>query len=228
LVDGYINVNLIDTANIMDKPIMIFGASGIGKAAYEIFRSHDLMIYGFLDDRPEMHGKEIEDVLVLGSTGDDGYLKYIGQKCESFVATDDNKEKKSLVKMLKDRRKVMPVNAVHKNASLAPSVSISHGNFIDDGSVLGADVCIGNHNIIHAGVTIAYDVKIHDFVQIGAGAVISSGVHIGDEAFIGSGAVIVSGIKIGKRARIGAGSIVVDHVADDVTVFGNPAKPVKI
>ena len=98
---------------------MIFGASGIGLAAYEIFRSHDLMIYGFLDDRDELHGKEIDEVLVLGSTDDDGYLKYIGQKCEAFVATDDNSERKSIVKMLKDRRKVMPVNAIHTNASLS-------------------------------------------------------------------------------------------------------------
>ena len=207
---------------------MIFGASGIGMAAYEIFRSHNLMVFGFLDDRSEMHGKEIDEVLVLGSTDDDGFLKYIGQKCEVFIASDDNEERRGLVKMLKDRRKVMPVNAIHKNASLARSASISHGNFIDDGVVLGAGVFVGNHNLIHAGAILEYDVKIHNYIQIGAGAVINAGVSISDDVFIGAGAIVVAGISIGKKARIGAGSIVIENVDDNSTVFGNPAKPVQV
>lgn len=207
---------------------MIFGASGIGLAAYEIFRSHDLMIYGFLDDRDELHGKEIDEVVVLGSTDDDGYLKYIGQKCEAFVASDDNSERKSIVKLLKDRRKVMPINAVHKNASLSASTDISHGNFIDDGTVLGAKSVMGNHNLLHSGVIIEYEANIGSFVQIGAGSVIGAGTKIEDEVFIGAGAVIVPGIRIGKNARIGAGSVVVENVDDNVTVFGNPAKPVNV
>jgi sugar O-acyltransferase (sialic acid O-acetyltransferase NeuD family) len=212
----------------MDKPVMIFGASGIGMAAYEIFKSHNLMIYGFLDDRDELHGKEIDEVVVLGSTDDDGYLKYVGKKCEAFVATDDNSERKSIVKILNDRRKVMPVNAIHKNASLSGSTDISHGNFIDDGSVLGAKSVIGNHNILHAGVIIEFEAGIGEFVQIGAGSIIGAGANIEDEAFIGAGAVIVPGISIGKNARIGAGSVVVENVDANMTVFGNPAKPVNI
>lgn len=207
---------------------MIFGASGIGMAAYEIFKSHNLMIYGFLDDRDELHGKEIDEVVVLGSTDDDGYLKYVGKKCEAFVATDDNSERKSIVKILNDRRKVMPVNAIHKNASLSGSTDISHGNFIDDGSVLGAKSVIGNHNILHAGVIIEFEAGIGEFVQIGAGSIIGAGANIEDEAFIGAGAVIVPGISIGKNARIGAGSVVVENVDANMTVFGNPAKPVNI
>ena len=41
----------------MNKPVIIFGASGIGIAAYEIFRSQDILIYGFLDDRKEIIGE---------------------------------------------------------------------------------------------------------------------------------------------------------------------------
>jgi sugar O-acyltransferase (sialic acid O-acetyltransferase NeuD family) len=212
----------------MDKPVMIFGATGLGMAAYEIFKSHDLIVFGFLDDREDMHGKEIDDVIVLGSTDDDGYLKFIGQKCEAFVATDDREERKGIVKMLIERRKVMPINAIHKSAFLPESVSISHGNFIDNGVIIGANSEIGNHNLIHAGVILEYDVKIHDHIQIGAGSIISPKVTIMEEAFIGTGATLVSGIKIGKKARIGAGSVVIENVDDNVTVFGNPAKPINI
>jgi sugar O-acyltransferase (sialic acid O-acetyltransferase NeuD family) len=212
----------------MDKPVMILGASSIGMAAYEIFRSHHLMVYGFLDDREDLHGKEFDDVIVMGSTDDDGYLKFIGPKCEAFVSTDDNEERKGLVKMLIERRKVMPVNAIHSNASLAQSAAIAHGNFIDDGVIIGANCEIGNHNLIRSGAILEHEVKLGNFIQIGVGAIISAGVSIKDEAFIGAGAIIVSGIEIGKTARIGTGSVVVDHVPDNATVFGNPAKPVSV
>jgi sugar O-acyltransferase (sialic acid O-acetyltransferase NeuD family) len=212
----------------MDKPVIILGAGGIGKAAYEIFQSHQILIYCFLDDRAELIGTEINEISVLGRTDDDGYLKLIGHKCEAFVATDDNKLRKSLVKMLEERRKVIPVNAIHRNAHLSASSLISHGNFINDSAVIGAGVSIGNHNLIHSGAIIEFEAAISDFVQIGSGSVIGSGVKIEDQAFIGAGATLVAGIRVGKNARIGAGSVVVSDVKAGDTVFGNPAKIVEL
>ncbi len=212
----------------MNKPVIILGAGGIGKAAYEILRSHDVIVYCFLDDREELHGTEINEVSVLGRTDDDGFLKLIGHKCEAFVATDDNNERNALVKMLKERRKVMPINAIHKNANLAVSSAISHGNFINDSVVIGANATIGNHNLIHSGAIIEFDATVGDFVQIGPGTVVGPGVKIVDQSFIGAGVTLVAGIKIGKGARVGAGSVVVNDVKAGDTVFGNPAKVVEL
>ena len=207
----------------MDKPVIIFGAKGIASAALEIFKSNDVVVYGFLDERKELHNTEIQDIPVLGDPEDHGYLKLIGQKCEAFVATDDNSVRKSEVKKLKENRKVMPVNAIHERAKLSESASIGHGNFINAQSFVGALTQLGHHNIINSGAVIDHDCKLGDFVQVGAGTIINSGVKIEDEVFIGSGVTIVSGVKIGKKARIGAGSVVISDVAKNETVFGNPA-----
>ena len=207
----------------MDKPVIIFGAKGIASAALEIFKSNDVVVYGFLDERKELHNTEIQDIPVLADPEDHGYLKLIGQKCEAFVATDDNSVRKSEVKKLKENRKVMPVNAIHERAKLSESASIGHGNFINAQSFVGALTQLGHHNIINSGAVIDHDCKLGDFVQVGAGTIISSGVEIEDEVFIGSGVTIVSGVKIGKKARIGAGSVVISDVAKNETVFGNPA-----
>ena len=211
----------------MDKPVIIFGAKGIGHAALEIFKSNNMVVYGFLDDAADLHGTEIDDVPVLGKTEDHGFIKLIGQKAEAFVATDDNALRKKQVKMLMDSRKVMPTNAIHQHAIISNSAAIGHGNFINARATIGADSHVGQHCLIHSATIIEHLVKIGDYVQIGAGSVINAGVTIGNEAFIGSGAVIVSGVQIGKKARIGAGSVVIADVKDGETVFGNPAAPIE-
>jgi sugar O-acyltransferase (sialic acid O-acetyltransferase NeuD family) len=211
----------------MENPVIIFGAKNLGIVALEIFHSHKIDVYCFLDDDTSLHGKEINGISVLGSTDDDGFLKLIGKKTEAFVATDDNKLRKRLVEMLNERRKVMPTNATHKEAFLSSNLEMGHGNLIDAKAILNAGVKIGHHNIIRAGAILDYNVQIADFVQIGTGAVIGDHVEIEEGAFIGTGAILVSGVKIGKNARIGAGSVVIGSVAKGETVFGNPAEKIK-
>lgn len=210
----------------MDKPVIIFGAKGIAKTALEIFESNEVVVYGFLDEDKSLHNTEIGTIPVLGDPGDHGFLKLIGQKCEAFVASDDNIIRKEQVDFLKEKRKVMPVNAVHKNAYFSKTASIGHGNFINSGVHMGLDSKLGQHCIVNANALIEQDVVIGDFVQIGTGAIINSNVTIEEGAFIGTGAVIVSGVTIGKDARIGAGSLVIGDVEAKTTVFGNPAQKI--
>jgi sugar O-acyltransferase (sialic acid O-acetyltransferase NeuD family) len=210
----------------MENPVIIFGANVVGRAAKEIFEGNGNTVYCYLDDDKKQHNQDIDNVTVMGSTDDDGFLKLIGKKCEAFVASDDNKLRKSLVKMLNEIRHVQPVNAVHKTAIVATSASMGYGNFIDQGVKIGAGATIGHHCLLNAGVIIGMETKIGDFVQIGAGTIINHNTEIQDEAFIGSGVTIVSGVTIEKGARVGAGSVVVRTVKSGETVFGNPAQKV--
>ena len=210
----------------MDNPVIIFGANYLGRAAKEIFEGNGNVVYGFLDDDKSTHSKEIDNVTILGSTDDDGFLKLIGKKCEAFVAVDDNKLRKNIVKLLQEVRHVQPVNAVHSTSTIAVSASIGHGNFIDAGSIVGAGAEIKNHCLIHNNVVIGAEAKLGEHVQVGAGSIVNAGAVIEDEAFIGSGVIIISGITIGKGARVGAGSVVISPVKAGDTVFGNPAQKV--
>jgi sugar O-acyltransferase (sialic acid O-acetyltransferase NeuD family) len=210
----------------MENPILIFGAGNLGKTVLDIFNRNNILVFGFLDDDKALHGKEIGEIVVLGDTDDDGFLKIIGQKTEAFVALENNKERKKVVDMLLNRRKVMPVNAIHNTAVVSEMASIGHGNLIAARAVVNPFVTVGNHCIIHASAIVDIHAKVADYVQIGAGTIINSDVELEEGAFVGSGAVIISGIKIGKNARVGAGSVVIENVADGSTVFGNPAKKI--
>ncbi len=211
----------------MKNPVIIFGANPIGKVALDIFNANDITVYGFLDDRTELHKTEINNVSVLGRTDDDGFLKLIGKKCEAFVAYDDNRIKKKFVEMITERREQIPMSAIHQQAVISPTASLGQGVFVNAGAIVNSNAAVGNYCMIHSRALIDYDCIINDFVQIGAGAIVNSGVEIAEGAFIGSGAIIVSGVKIGKNARIGAGSVVLQDVKDKQTVLGNPAREIQ-
>lgn len=211
----------------MKNPVIIFGANYLGRSAKEIFEVNENVVYGFLDDNKGLHNKELDETFILGSTDDDGFLKLIGKKCEAFIAVDDNRLRKSLVKMLNEVRHVQPVNAIHKNSVISNHVELGHGNFIDQGVKIGVGSKISSCCVLQAGCIIGAEVSLGDFVQIGPGSIVSAGVKIEEEAFIGSGVTIVSGIVIGKGARIGAGSVVIGPVKAGETVFGNPAQAIK-
>ncbi|AKD57783.1 acetyltransferase [Spirosoma radiotolerans] len=208
----------------MENPVLILGAGSLGLTALDLFQRNNVVVYGLLDDNKDLHGKEFSDVSVLGETDDDGYLKLIGQKCEAFVAIADSRVRKRLVKMLNERRKVQPVNAIHDTATVSALAVIGHGNLIAARVVVNPFAELGQHCIIQAGVIIDAKAKVGDFVHIGTGCIINSNAIIEEGAFIGTGATIVAGITIGKNARIGAGSVVIENVDAGTTVFGNPAK----
>lgn len=212
----------------MDNPVMIFGATALGRQARMIFEENGNAVYGFLDDDKSRYGSEIDGVSILGAMDDDGFLKFIGRKCEAFVAVDDNALRKTLVRMLQEKRNVQPVNCIHKTAIIPDVASIGHGNLIDMGVMMGAGAALGSHCLVHASAVIGSGASLGDFVQVGSGARINMNVTIADEVFIGSGAVIVAGVTIGKGARIGAGSVVIGPVGAGETVFGNPAEVIKV
>lgn len=210
----------------MEKPVVIFGSGALGRTALEIFKSNGVLVFGFLQEHVTESDQDIEEIPVLGDFSKDDVIGEIGKSAEAFIAVDENKLRGKLSMMLKEDKKVMPVNAVHAAALLPESAAIGHGNLIDAGVILGASSSIGNLCLLQAGSIIGPLTKISDMVQIGQGCTIGSEVTIAKDVFIGSGVTIVSGITIGKGARIGAGSVVIENIGPGQTVFGNPAKSV--
>lgn len=208
----------------MENPVLIFGAGSLGMTVLDLFQRNNVVVYGLLDDNKAIHGKEFGTVSVLGETDDDGFLKLIGQKCAAFVAIGDNRVRKRLVKLLNERRKVQPVNAIHDTATVSALAIIGHGNLLAARAVINPLAEIGQHCIIQTGAIIESRAKLGDYVQVGTGSVVNSDVIVEDGAFIGTGATIIAGLTIGKGARVGAGSVVVEDVVAGATVFGNPAK----
>jgi len=209
------------------KSVIIIGATGLGKVAYDIFNSNNVVVYCFLDDDKKLHDTQIGDVTVMGASDNIDLLKLIGDSCNVFIASDENTYRKNIVKRIKEGVSVAPINAFHGNSYVSETADIGYGNLVNSGASINSFATVGNHNIINSGVIVDFEATIGDYVQIGAGSVINSGAVIEEGAFIGTGVTVVSGVTIGKKARIGAGSVVVADVKKGATVFGNPAQEVK-
>jgi sugar O-acyltransferase (sialic acid O-acetyltransferase NeuD family) len=210
----------------MENPVIIFGAGTLGKLAVDIFNNNDILVYGILDDKTELHNTEVGTVMVMGATDDGDLLKIIGNKTEAFIAVKNKVDRIRISDMLKERRKTVSINALHKSSIISEEAIIGHGNLIGSLSSIGPFASLGNTNIIGSSVIIDVEAIVGDFVEIGNGSIINSKAIIEEGVFIGSCVTIVSGVTIGKNARIGAGSVVLEDVPENATVFGNPAKKI--
>ena len=208
------------------NPVIIFGAKGSGLVALDIFEANGVIVYGFLEEDKEMHGKEIGGVSVLGSPDDHGYLKLIGKKCDAFIALESQYDRQSQTKTILDLRKVMPANAVHAGAQISNLAEIGYGNFIHSQVTISAGARLDNHVVVGVGAVIDHHAKVGEYSQIGAKAVIGAGTVIEEGATVGPGALVMPRVTIGRRASVGPGSLVIADVPEETTVFGSPAKVV--
>jgi len=88
-----------------------------------------------------------------------------------------------------------------------------------DDTVVGARCRLGNL------VNVGHNVKIGDDSAISSSTCIAGGAVIGARCNIGIGVAINAKVRIGDDCQVGLGSAVTKSVADGVSVFGNPAKP---
>ena len=110
--------------------------------------------------------------------------------------------------------------------------------------VIGNNVMIGSNSTIDRATIdatiIGDNVKIDNLVQIAhnciigknsliiGGAMIGGGVSIGESSWIAPNVTILQQVKIGSHCKVGIGSVVLRNVKDGMTVFGNPAKKIRV
>ena len=110
---------------------------------------------------------------------------------------------------------------IHPGAKLGKNLFIDHGM----GVVIGETSEVGDNVTIYHAVTLG-----------GSSPSIDSEKQrhekrhptIGNDVVIGSGAQIIGPIKVGNNARIAANAVVVKDVPENATMFGIPARAVKL
>jgi maltose O-acetyltransferase len=108
------------------------------------------------------------------------------------------------------------------------NIHLGKGVFLNAGCTIldTAPVQIGEGTMFGPNVQVYCPEHHKDPALRRGGLEIARPVTIGDNVWIGGGAIILGGISIGDNAIVGAGSVVTRNVPANVTVVGNPAKPV--
>lgn len=205
--------------------LVIWGCGGMAREVNLLCEQAGRRVVGFLDERPQMKGKIVDDVPVLGDIEDIGHLR--GSVSVICAGVGDP----ALKRRFADRtdkagfRVAGPI--VHPGVYLSQRSSVSDGSVICEGAVITVNVHIGRHVVINRNATLGHDVDIDDYVTISPGANISGNVSIGEGVFIGTGASIREKISIGAWSVVGGGAFVKDDVPVDRTVVGVPARVVE-
>ena len=207
----------------MTKPILIYGAGGLGREVLSVIRSlPEWSVQGFIDDAMQA-GTLVDGFEVKGSIK---YLNAIPHEVYVCIAIGNPHEKLLTRRNINNARVKFPV-IIHPKALLqnTDTISIAEGSFIGAGVILTTGITIGKHVLLNLNVTIGHDCVIGDFSSIMPGVNISGNVSVGKGVFIGAGANIRNKIIVADLSVVGMGSVVVHHVPDRAVVAGVPAKP---
>ncbi len=201
--------------------LIIWGCGGQARELILLCEQIGLEVIGFLDERPDMKGKVIDDVPVLGDIEDIGEMRGMVKIVCAGVGDPELKKRFSMKTIRAGFDLAEPL--VHPSVYISKRNSIGMGSVICDGTTLTINVRIGSHVIINRGCNIGHDTTIGDFTTISPGVNISGNVTIEEGVFFGTGASASEKLHIGAWSIIGGGAFVNNDVKAEALFAGVPA-----
>lgn len=205
------------------------GAGGHAKVVLESLQARsDVEVVGLLDADPQMKGKEILGVRVLG--GDELLAKLHSDGVDhAFIGVGgvgDNQPRRMVFDLLK-KHGFKLLSVVHPSSVVSPSAIVGEGTVLCPGSIVAAGTKLGRNVIVNTGAVVDHDCDVQDHVHIASGAILAGGVSVGEGAHVGAGASVRQGVRIGRNALVAMGAAVIEDVADGSVVGGVPARPLR-
>ncbi|MBI4219100.1 MAG: acetyltransferase [Chloroflexi bacterium] len=204
---------------------MIYGASGHGKVVADIAAKvfGNGHVRGFLDDRPELAGREVGGFEVLGR-GEDA-LKDWPAGVELVLAIGSNRTRQKLATAAR-KAGCGFATLVHPSAQVGRDVVIGPGSVVMANAVINSGARVGDHVIVNTGATVDHDCIVEDFAHISPGVNLAGSVWVGQGAHVGIGACAIPCVRIGAWSVVGAGATVISDIPEGVIVVGTPAAPI--
>lgn len=212
----------------MPTPLILIGAGGFARETIELVRAINREaptweLIGLLDDDPELRGKELLGVPVLGPCS--AVEEYREASVVACVASPQDPMRRLRLVARLGLRLERFATLVHPRATVADSATVGPGSVVHANCVLTADIELGWHVALMPAVVLTHDDTIEDGVTFGAGAKVSGGVTVEAGAYIGTGALLREHISVGAGAVVGMGAIVTKPVPRGETWYGSPARP---
>lgn len=186
--------------------------------------SQEWELVGVLDDSPELQGRVVLGVPVIG--GIDAFVGLEKRDTTIIVALGSNVARGAIQERVVSAGFAL-ATVVHRAATVAPSATLGKGSVVMAGAVINADAKLGQGVIINTGSTVDHDCAIGDFAHVAPGVALCGGVQVGARSTIGVGAAVIPGVSIGRDCMVGAGAVVTRAVVDGSRVVGTPAREIQ-
>ncbi|MBW3599371.1 MAG: NeuD/PglB/VioB family sugar acetyltransferase [Planctomycetes bacterium] len=183
---------------------------------------------GVLDCEPNLHGRRVLGVPVLG--GDEQLESLVRQGVVGFVVGVGSIGDVTARRRVHQRARSLglaPVTVRHPAAYCSRTAGIGPGSQILAGAIVNTEAEIGENVLVNTGAIVEHDCVIEPHAHIATGARLAGGVRVGAGAHVGAGAVVREGITIGPGAVVGAGAVVIADVEEYVVVVGVPARKLR-
>jgi sugar O-acyltransferase (sialic acid O-acetyltransferase NeuD family) len=209
-------------------PLLIVGAGGFGRETAAAVHCINAVrpqwdLLGFVDDDPELLGREFEGARVLGPV-DTGIAASPSARVVVCTGRPDNYFSRSAIVR---RLRLAPdhyATIIHPSASIAPTAVIGHGSVVLAGTVVTAQSRIGDHVAVMPLVAITHDDEIGDFVTLASGVRLGGGVRIELGAYVGAGALVRDALTVGAWSLVAMGAVVTRSVPPAELWAGLPAR----
>ena len=204
--------------------LAILGASGHGKVIADAAEASGFRDIVFFDDAwPDisMNGSWA----VVGTTRD--LLLNLSSYSNVVVAIGNNTIRHKKLSILLAAEAPV-VSVIHPSAILSPHSSLGIGSVVFAGAVVNAGAVLGAGAIVNTNAVIEHDCVLGISCHISPGGILAGGVRLGDRVWVGANASVRQLVSVGDNSVVGMGAVVTRDVAANITVVGNPARPIKI
>ncbi len=213
------------------RELLLWGATGQAKVLHEAVQGTDINVVALVDKRDIL--SPLPGVMLL--LGEAGLIAWLAARKASdadvtgllyavAIGGGHGSDRLSVATLL-SARGLTPLTIVHRTAFVAATASVGEGCQILAQAAVCTDVKLDKCVIINTATSVDHDCIIGAGSHLAPGVRLAGEVTVGARVFIGTGAIVLPRIRIGDDAVIGAGAVVTRDVPANMTVLGNPARP---
>ncbi|MBU0638222.1 MAG: acetyltransferase [Planctomycetes bacterium] len=203
--------------------VVIYGASGLGRLAYDtLLQGGKYRTVGFLDSDTTKHGHEVDGLPVFG--GLEQLERLLKQGVTGgLVAIGDNRTRVRIAEQLRAAG-VTLVSAIHPLSSISPSAQVGEHVILAARVTICVHAVIGPHCVLSAGTIVEHDNVLGSGVFLHPAVRLAGTVTVEDYATIGIGAAVIPGRRIRSGAHVEPGAVVITDVPPNTIIGGVPAR----
>jgi sugar O-acyltransferase (sialic acid O-acetyltransferase NeuD family) len=215
------------------KKCVFWGATGQAKVLWELLSYEGHQVIAIFDNNPDINElSPMKNVPIYH--GQAGFLEWKrsvtgrgrAEEIHGLVAIGGGRGKDRMeIQVFFREHGIHLFTAIHPRAFVARDAVLGMGCQILANSAVASEASLGEACIVNTAASVDHDCLLGNGVHIGPGARLAGQVRIGDYSFVGTGAIVLPRINIGKNVIVGAGAIVTKDIEDNLTVVGNPARP---